>query len=438
MLSAWKEHYQGLYTPSDLNIFDDTFKKFVERQLENYSKESFLFDDDVLEKPFTTDEVSRICLHLSNGKAGGLDGVMYEHLKYAGHDFINTFTEILNVIRLIEDVPKSMIIGLISSLYKGKKKSRLLKENYRGITLLNVFGKVLEHVILERLMPKFVELGIPNNLQYAYQKNKSCSHASFVLQEAIYESVEGSEKAFDNVWFDGLFYKLFNLGIRGKSWRLLRKWYSKLVCRVMVNGLISDTFPVLQGIRQGGVLSPWLFLCFYNDISDVLARTNAGLKLKSMYCGNVIVADDVAMLSPKVTGLQQMIDTMENYSKTWRFKFNIKKTTAVVFGESTRVRNAHKDSRQWFLYGNQINENYSAEHVGAILSGNLTCSSQAAEAASKGKEVISSFLTAGIPIGNINQFVVNSYGLLLDYPRCCTEQSYGVNLQTLTLLPWSA
>ena len=93
--------------------------------------------------------------------------------------FLNVLTDILNLIRIIEDVPNSMTTGLITSIYKGKKKSRLHRDNYRGITLLNVIGKILEHVILERLKPKFNELGIPNNLQYAYQKNKSCMHASF-------------------------------------------------------------------------------------------------------------------------------------------------------------------------------------------------------------------------------------------------------------------
>ena len=177
------------------------------------------------------------------------------------------------------------------------------------LPLLNVIGKILEHVIFERLKPKFNELGIPNNLQYAYQKNKSSMHASFVLREAIHEAVESgsktfffffffdSEKAFDTVWIDGLFFKLFNIGIRGKTWRLLRKWYSKLVCCVSVNGQISTTFPVLQGIRQGGALSPWLLLCYNNDVRRDLSSINVDLEL------NLVVADDIVILSPTITGL---------------------------------------------------------------------------------------------------------------------------------------
>ena len=96
-------------------------------------------------------------------------------------------------------------------------------------------------------------------MQFAYQKGKSCVQASFVLQEAINHAVERESKvyacfldiskAFDCVWTDGLFFKMFNFGIQGKSWRLLKKWYSNLSCRVAHNDLLSETFPIRQGIR---------------------------------------------------------------------------------------------------------------------------------------------------------------------------------------------
>ncbi len=64
--------------------------------------------------------------------------------------------------------------------------------------------------------------------RFAYQENKSCVQSSFVLQEIIHANVEkgskvfccflDSTKAFDSVWFDGLFFKLFNIRMKGKSW----------------------------------------------------------------------------------------------------------------------------------------------------------------------------------------------------------------------------
>ena len=124
-------------------------------------------------------------------------------------------------------------ISMPMCLENALPSSKYDKDNYRGVTLLNVIGKLFERIILNRSMSYFENLGFPNELQFAYQKSKSSVIASFILQEAILDSVENgsnaysclldSVKAFDTVWIDGLFYKLYNIGIRGKTWRLLRK-----------------------------------------------------------------------------------------------------------------------------------------------------------------------------------------------------------------------
>ena len=85
--------------------------------------------------------------------------------------------------------------------------------------------------------------------------------------------------------------------------------------------------------------------------------------VKSTYCGNVTVADDIVLLSTRVKGLQELISKMENYSKEWRFEFNTRKSSVVVFGETTRLRNVLKDSRGWFLDGKPIREESTVEHA---------------------------------------------------------------------------
>ena len=222
-------------------------------------------------------------------------------------------------------------------------------------------------------------MGIRNSFQFAYQADKSCALASFSLQETINHSVErgskvyccflDSSKAFDSVWLDGLFYKLFQLGMNGKSWRILRNWYGKMRCYVALSGLISSIFPVKQGVRQGGVLSPWLFLCYNNDIPTVLQSIDCGLTVQDINCSAVLVADDITLMSLNVKGLQNMLNTIEAYSKKWRFQFNSSKTTVVTFGESTQMHSLRKPTRHWYLKGVEIREESSWEHVGITLSG---------------------------------------------------------------------
>lgn len=427
LLNVWKAHYSDLFTPKDNVDFDAEFKESIEKKVNEYKGLSFNVVDDILDKPFTVDQVSGICIDLPNGKSGGLDGIVYEHVKYAGEAFFEVLCATLNAIRHLEDVSESISIGLIKSLFKNGKKDRLDKDNYRGITLLNIFGKILERVMLQPMKHKLQELNIPNKFQFAYQKDKSCTTASFVLQEAISHYAErnskvyccflDTSKAFDTVWIDALFYKLFNAGIRGKTWRLLYNWYSKMSSCVMHAGLISSKFPVFQGVRQGGVLSPWLFLVFNNDIPEELAISSDGLCIGHSLCDSILVANDIALLSSRVVGLQTMISAIEKYSRCWRFEFNVTKTRAVVFGETSRARNISMGKRKWLLNGQEIEESDMYTHVGITLSGNFRSRNRTEEAGKKGIEVVSSLMSSGIRPGGINPIVGANVWLTIGLPR---------------------
>ena len=123
---------------------------------------------------------------------------------------------------------------------------------------------------------------------------------------------------------------------QGKDVAIHRKWYGKLSSCVSVNNLTSDLFPVLQGVRQGGVLSPWLHMCLNSDIP-----------LEYLINGNVLVADDITLLSSQSSGLQSMLISMESYSNRWRFEFNPGKSVDVIFGESTKTHNLLKNKQKW-------------------------------------------------------------------------------------------
>ena len=57
-----------------------------------------------------------------------------------------------------------------------------------------------------------------------------------------------------------LLERLFEVGINGKLWRLLKNWYEEVSCYVKIDGKSSEKFKVERGVRQGSILSPSLFL----------------------------------------------------------------------------------------------------------------------------------------------------------------------------------
>jgi len=144
---------------------------------------------------------------------------------------------------------------------------------YRGITVAPASSKLFESVLLQ-LHGSY--LG-SDPMQFGFKKNSSCSSAIFTFTEAIkycnnlgtkvYSAFLDASKAFDKVLHNGLFLKLIKRNVPIAFVKLLKNWYSRLSCMVRWNGKLGTAFPILCGVRQGGILSPFLcHLCRWPDL----------------------------------------------------------------------------------------------------------------------------------------------------------------------------
>ena len=197
-----------------------------------------------------------------------------EHIVYGGEVLKLWLKKIFNRIVTLEEVPSSLKEGVVIPVYKRQGKDPLQMNSYRGITISSVLSKVLEIIFLQRLSLLLNGCGFPDQLQTAYQKGISCIDAIFATQETLtnhlrdvgqpYLCLFDIEKAFDSVEFPTLLRHLYNIGINGKLWRLIKNWYANSTSRVRVNCQLSEPFIVGRGVKQGSVLSPTLFLIVMN------------------------------------------------------------------------------------------------------------------------------------------------------------------------------
>ena len=172
--------------------------------------------------------------------------------------------------------PSEIKIAKVIPLFKNGNKSDF--SNYRPISLLSQFSKILEKIFNERLQQFLNANNILSNSQYGFRAHMSTVHAALELTESIYNSIDSKQhcagvfidlkKAFDTVNHKLLVDKLSLWGKRGRKC-MVRNYLINRKQYVVVDNQASSMQFIKCGVPQGSVLGPVLFLLFINDICNV-------------------------------------------------------------------------------------------------------------------------------------------------------------------------
>ncbi|CAH8471399.1 unnamed protein product [Schistosoma rodhaini] len=263
--------------------------------------------------PPTIEEISMAIRQIKSGKAAGPDNIPAEALKAN----VTATAKILHIlfgkIWDEEHVPTDWKEGL---LIKIPKKGDLSKcDNYRGITLLSIPGKVFNRVLLNR-MKDSVDAQLRDQ-QAGFRKDRSCTDQIATLRIIVEQSIEWNsslyinfidyEKAFDSVDRTTLWKLLRHYGVPEKIVNIIRNSYDGLNCQIVHGGQLTDSFEVKTGVRQGCLLSPFLFLLVIDWIMKT--STSGGMHgiqwTGRMQLDDLDFADDLALLSQTQQQMQE-------------------------------------------------------------------------------------------------------------------------------------
>lgn len=155
-----------------------------------------------------------------------------------------------------------------------KKGDKTNKENYRPISVLKVFAKILER-ILSRQLSEFITSKF-SPLLCGFREGHSTQHALLKLLEDWRNKLENHEivgtilcdlsKAFDTLPHDLLIAKLNAYGLDRNSLKLINNYLTNRKQRCKVGSSFSTWSNIEVGVPQGSVLGPLLFNVFLNDI----------------------------------------------------------------------------------------------------------------------------------------------------------------------------
>ena len=144
-------------------------------------------------------------------------------------------------------------------LIKIPKKGDLSRcEDFRGITLLSVPGKVLNRIILERMKGE-VDKTLREE-QAGFRQDRSCTDQIATLRIIVEQSIEWNsslyiifvdyERAFDSLDRETLWKILRHYGVPMKLVNMIKNSYEGMSCRVIHDGQLTKNFEIRTGVRR--------------------------------------------------------------------------------------------------------------------------------------------------------------------------------------------
>ncbi|CAF3565234.1 unnamed protein product [Rotaria sp. Silwood1] len=298
----------------------------------------------------TVGEVVRAIQQIRNRRAPGKDEIPAELLKAGGLPLAEWLHEIIRDVWEQEIMVKDWTVAVLIRLYKNKGDKRIC-DNYRGISLLVVAGKIFARILLNRIQNMLDKKLLEE--QAGFRSGRSTIDQIFILKMVMERSREFNQplhicfidlqKAYDSVNREALWRICRAYGLSDKMIKMIKLLYEDTRAEVRIDGDFSTSIQMKTGVKQGCLLSPILFNIYIDFVMRIILE-QAGVKGVTMsyrlgdlwYSGHgnsndikllaLMYADDIAVMCQSIQDLEKFIKAFDEITQNFGLTMNIKKT----------------------------------------------------------------------------------------------------------------
>ena len=323
----------------------------------------------------SNEEILEIISQLEN-KSTGPQSIPIKLLKIIPDLILVPLCRIISTSFMTGIFPDALKISKVIPVHKDGPADNV--NNYRPISLLSIFDKIIEKMMHKRLSSFLEQHNILFKNQFGFRKNNSTTFALLDLTERIKESIENKKygcgifidlrKAFDTVNHEILLKKLEHYGIRGIALKWFNSYLSNRKQYVYVNGVPSSLLDIKCGVPQGSVLGPLLFLIYINDLPNISNSFDFFL-----FADDTNIYHEAETIEKLEGELNKGLRGLHNWLIVNRLSLNISKTNFVVFHPYNKPI---KQNITLKIKRKAISEKNNVKYLGILVDNGLTWKAQ--------------------------------------------------------------